>query len=55
MSAKKQLQKLTEEARDAINELHGFTDVSQRETLDALEDLASDLSLKINALKEEST
>lgn len=53
MSAKKKLEELREAAQEAINEVHGFTDVTQQQTLEALEDLAEDLSLKINMLKEE--
>jgi gas vesicle protein len=51
--AKKKLETLVEAAREAVNEVHGFTDVSQEETLEALEELASELETKIGALREE--
>jgi iron-sulfur cluster repair protein YtfE (RIC family) len=54
MSAKnKKLKELVEQAKEAINEVHGFTDVSQESTLEALEELASELETKIMCLREE--
>jgi len=38
---------------DAIDDLFGDTSVSQQETLDALEDAASDLESKIYALRDD--
>ena len=46
-------EKLMEHAEDAINELFGDQSVPADVTLDDMEELASDIDIKIQALKEQ--
>lgn len=44
---------LKDNAKNAINALHGDTTVSQEQTLESLEEIREDLTVMIDTLKQE--